>query len=79
VPGTYAVAVTVFVTVDAATPELAASGALVALAVAGFLTATVDEVIDVDEPLDLRLTAAGRARLAALDVADPAAVEVEAG
>lgn len=73
---TYCTAVTVFTTVDADSPELAATGALVALAVAGFPTATVDEVIDVDEPLDVRITTAGRT---ALEVERSTALEAQAG
>jgi hypothetical protein len=60
---TYVVALTVSTTVQADSPDLAATGALVALAVAGYPTATVDDVIDVDAPLDLRITTPGRTRL----------------
>jgi hypothetical protein len=60
---TYSAAVTVFMSVDAATPELASLAALVALAVAGYPTATIEEVTDVDQPLDIRITTPGRTAL----------------
>jgi hypothetical protein len=69
----FVVGVVVSVTVDAATPELAGAAAVAALAAAGFPAAYIDDVIDVDEPLDITITKAGLDRLSEHEQAQRAA------
>jgi hypothetical protein len=59
----FVVEAVVCVDVGATTPELAIAATLLTLAAAGFSKAHIDDVVDIDEPIDITITEAGLAWL----------------